>query len=176
MATVNDVEATIGGWYKNVPHLPKSGQKWLADNVWWLAAIGAVLSVLGLIAIIPIIFTVLTVGSYVAMTSMYVPSVATYGGIFWLSIIISLASFVVTTILLLSSISPLKAQVKRGWRLLFLSYLVNFILSVVGALVSLAPFSVVGALVSAAIGGYFLFEIRPSFVTKHKVAAKADKK
>ncbi len=173
MSTLNDVEATLEGWYKNVPHLPTAGRVWLADNIWWLAMIGAILSILGLFTVVPFLLTVFTVGSFVAMTSMHVSSVAAYGSMFWLSILISIVSYLITMVLLIASVTPLKQKAKQGWRLLFLTYMVNFVLSVINAVISFAPGSLVSAIISAAIGGYLLFEIRSYFVTKRKVVKKA---
>lgn len=165
------LETTVGGWYKaaNVPHLPKNGQKWLAENVWWLALIGAVLSVLGLLAIFPLFLAAIAVTS-IATTATLGYSVvgAGYAGLFWLSALIGIVSYVATTILLIMSISPLKARAKKGWQLLFLSYLLNFALAVVSDLVVLNIFGIIGALIGAAIAGYFLFEIHEYFGAKHK--------
>ena len=52
MEVVRKIEKTMAGWYGNVPHLPPNIQKWLADNVWWLAGIGAILGAIAFFGII----------------------------------------------------------------------------------------------------------------------------
>lgn len=178
MATASNLESTIGGWYKKAPHLPKNAQKWLAENVWWLALIGAVLSVLGLFAIVPLLLVALSLSAAVTpYMSVYAPGYA-YAGLGWLSIMISSIGYIVTTILLVMAIGPLKERAKRGWNLLFWSFLINFALTIVADIVALNFLALVGALIGAAIGGYLLFEIHGYFGVKHKAhtAPKAEAK
>jgi hypothetical protein len=167
--TLSNVESTVGSWYKNVPHLPKTGQKWLADNIWWLSLIGAVLGVIALAALIPALLAVFAVTSTVSTLAVgYAPAYAAYTGVSWLSILLSIVGYIFTTVLLVAAINPLKAGKKKGWTLLFWSYLLNFVFAVVSDLVGLNIFSIVSAAIGAAITGYFLFEIHGYFVTKHK--------
>jgi len=176
MEAVHNLEKTIAEWYKSAPHLPKGGREWLADNVWWLALVGAILSVLGLFTIVPLFLAAL------ALTAAVVPYAVTYYqgafGIAWLGFLISIVSYIATALLLAVAVKPLKVKSKKGWDFLFLSYVINFGLSVIGALVALNVFGVVGALIGAAIGGYFLFEIYEYFGVKHKSEPKkvAEKK
>lgn len=179
MKQVRELENKLHGWYKGAPHLPKEAQHWLADNVWWLALIGAILSALGLFIVIPLLLAAL------ALTTAVAPFAAGYGyypdviGLGWLATTLSLISYVATGILLAMSVSPLKVKAKKGWELVFLSYLVNFGLSILGAVVTFSIVGVFGAFIGAAIGGYFLFEIYSYFGAKAKaepkVAAKAKK-
>lgn len=172
MANGKDIEATIGGWYENVPHLPKEGRTWLADNVWWLALIGAVLCAFGLFTALPLLFLLL-VGSVPTTVSFYGTDVSRLNGFYQLSILITLVSYVTTTVLLALSIRPLKNRTRRGWELLFWAYLINFICAIAGAIISLSASNLLGAVIGAAIGGYLLFEIRSYFVVKHRPAEKA---
>ena len=179
MTALGELETTLGGWYKSAPHLPKNGQKWLADNLWWLALIGAVLSILGLLVVIPAFFATLAVTSYVTggvstyYSSTYYNSL---GGLYWLSLLVSLVSYIVTTILLALAVNPLKAKSKKGWEFLFWSYLANFAFSVVSAIVIVNIPGVIGSIIGVAVGGYFLFEVRSYFGAKHKVSAKPETK
>jgi hypothetical protein len=34
MDSLKNLETMVASWYKGVPHLPKTGQKWLAENAW----------------------------------------------------------------------------------------------------------------------------------------------
>ncbi len=177
MDTVKNLEKTIGGWYKNVPHLPKGGQQWLADNVWWLALVGAILSVLGLFVVIPALLIALAFTSAVTTVTPYSVYYSNdVAGIVWLSLLVGLVSYIVTAVLLALAVNPLKAKSRKGWEFLFLSYLINFVLGVVSSLVLLNFSGIIGAAVGAAVGGYFLYEIHSHFVAKHKVAHKASAK
>jgi hypothetical protein len=166
MADTKDLEATIGGWYEamKLPHLPKEGQKWLANNVWWLALIGAILSVLGLLAIVPLFLLAVGIGAAVSVVTV------AYSGLFWLSSLITVVAYIGTTILLIMAINPLKAKAKRGWQLLFWSYLINFAFAIVSGLIVFSVMSIVTSLIGAAIAGYFLYEIRGYFGAHHKHA------
>ena len=176
MKQVRELENKLHGWYKGAPHLPKEAQQWLADNVWWLAIIGAVLSAMGLLVVVPLLLGALALTTVVAPYAGYYSG---FVGLAWLGILISVASYIATGILLAMSVNPLKAKAKKGWELVFLSYVVNFGLSIVGAVIAINVFGVLGAVIGAAIGGYFLFEIYSYFGAKskaeHKIETKAKK-
>lgn len=176
MASASNLETVIGGWYASagLPHLPKSGQKWLGDNAWWLALIGAVFSVLGLIALVPLFLAALAITSIATTATLGYSAVATtYSGLYWLAALISIVSYIATTVLLIMAISPLKVKAKRGWQLLFWSYLINFAFAVVSDLISLSIFGIIGAVIVTAIAGYFLFEIRGEFGAAKKLAKES---
>jgi uncharacterized membrane protein len=61
------------------------------------------------------------------------------------------------------AISPLKSLRKRGWSLLFITLLLNLASSVIGLLYNFDFSSLISGVLGAAIGGYFLFEIRDNF-------------
>ena len=178
MEQVRKLEKKLNDLYKGAPHLPKEAQHWLADNVWWLALLGAILSLLGLLFIIPLLlaaFALTTVVSPIAGYGYYSDPV----GLGWLAVVVSIVSYIVTAVLLALAVNPLKVKAKKGWEFVFLSYVVNFGLSIVVAVLSFNLGSVLGSVVGAVIGGYFLFEIYSYFGAKvkaePKVAAKTKK-
>jgi len=178
MLKIDTIERTLGGWYKNAPHLPRTIRQWLADNIWWLALIGAVVSILGLLVVVPMLIGVITLSTNVPTNAAQLYSSTypeTYGGLTWLSLFLSLIGYIVTTILLAASISPLKHKHKQGWELLLWSYLINFILNVISALVVLNIPSLVMSIISAAIAGYLLFEIRSFFDGRLDIVKKIKK-
>ena len=64
MEFISQLERTVQGWLKAVPHLPEGARKWLGDNIWWIAAIGAVLTGIGVLGIfITLLSNVATLGS-----------------------------------------------------------------------------------------------------------------
>jgi uncharacterized membrane protein HdeD (DUF308 family) len=174
MESVHNLEKTVAGWYKDVPHLPKGAQKWLAENAWWLVAIGALLAALSLLALIPLVlfaFGLSTAFGGVAAMGGYNYTVGAFA---WLSVLVSLVTLGFYAVLSGMAITPLKAHKKRGWDLLFLIFIIEVASSVLTLVVSFNIGSLIGGLISAAIGAYFLFEIRGYFGVK--VNEKAETK
>jgi hypothetical protein len=52
MEVLSKLERIVAGWLKSVPHLPNGARRWLGDNVWWFAVVGAVLGVIGVLGLI----------------------------------------------------------------------------------------------------------------------------
>jgi hypothetical protein len=71
---------------------------------------------------------------------------------------------VVSAVLLLGAVSPLKNRRKQGWNLVFYSTLVSLALGIFYLFVDGYGFgSLVGYLIGALIGWYFLFQTRSQF-------------
>lgn len=174
MESVHKLEKTVADWYKGMPHLPSGGQKWLADNVWWIVIIGVVLSAFGLFGIISLLFLAgagLTLAGGAIGSGYGAAAGAALGGLLIITSLISLAVYIVELVLMVMAISPLKAHKKLGWDLLFIVTLINVASIVVTGLIAMNIFSIFWGLVWAAVGAYFLFEIRSHF-EGHKVATK----
>jgi hypothetical protein len=167
MVNTTKIENMVAGWLKPMPHLPKGGQKWLAENVWWIVLIGVIASAISLLIGIGSIFV------YIALVETYssVYSAAAYGPGWVIGSVVSLLFSVLIVVLLAMAISSLKAGQKSGWNKLFLVLLINAVSVVIGAVLTLNPIGfVVGILFGAigvAIGAYFTFEIRSHFVAGH---------
>lgn len=172
MELVHSLEKTLSEWYAKAPHLPVGARTWLAGNVWWLAIVGVVLSIFAALSIIGIVFAAFGLSAMVA-TSVYSPYVATAFGAVWLAALVGLAALAITTVLLVMAINPLKSKTKKGWTLLFIIALVSLALQVVGDLVSFNLGGIIVSVLWAAVGAYFLFEIRGYFGVKAKAPAKA---
>ena len=178
MDFINKLEAMVGGWAKNVPHLPIAGQKWLAVNVWWIVLIIAILSGISVLFGLSSIFTLMSLIGTTA-NSYYVNQAIT--GYAVSTAAVSLLFLAAEAVLMGLAVKPLKDIQKKGWVLLFLVLLVQAIAIVVGALLtgSMGGF-IVGVIFGAiclAIEAYFLFEIRGEFahVTKHSTKNAAKK-
>lgn len=174
MDAVHSLEKTLSEWYGKLPHLPLGARKWLGENIWWIVIIGIVLSVIGIFGLIVTLFTAFGISAYVS-TLPYAAYSATSFGSIWITALIGLASLVLTTVLLAMAISPLKAKVKKGWTILFVIALIEFVLSVVGEVVTLDISGTVLSVIWLAIWGYFLFEIRDEFGRQPKVTEKKTK-
>lgn len=178
MEFLNKLEKTIASWVKNVPHLPPAGQKWLAQNVWWIALVGAILTGISLLIAIGGLFTLIAlIGS---AASYYYIAGAAVNSLSIVSAIVGLVILALRGLLLALSVQPLKAQHKKGWTLLFVTWLLNIVSVVVSSILTLSIFGFIVGILFGAIGivitGYFLFEIHSHFVHVaghvRKVAAK----
>ncbi len=164
MDALSKLERTIKGWLKDVPHLPAGVRTWLGDNVWWIVVIGTVLTGIGALGLLGALITHLTslgspVVSYYAST--------TFVGWLIVNAAVGLFFTAIEFLLMAFAISPLKAKQKKGWVLLFASWLVAIIAMVVGAVLTLNPLGFVGNLIFGtlwiAVTAYFLFEIHGEF-------------
>ena len=172
MEQLEKLETTVGGWFKDLPRLPKEFTRWLADNLWWLTIIGIVLSIFAVLAALAILLaafglTGLALSGVPGAYSGYA-AVSAVAGVAMLGVIVSVIGFVVTTILMVLAINPLKEKKKRGWTLLFAVLLLSFAVAVVSNVIT---FNLVGVLLAAfwaAVEAYILFEIRSYFGVKHK--------
>lgn len=174
MEALSSLEKTLSKWYKDVPHMPKGFTQWLADNIWWLVAIAVVLSVLSLLFLVPAALIAYGIMSGVASTTGYFGGdLAVSGASAWLTVTLSLASLLFTTILEAMAINPLKAKAKQGWTLLFAVALLNLGFNIVFALVAINILGILASVLWAAVWGYFLFEIRSYFGVRHKATKKS---
>lgn len=178
---LKQLEGMIEGWLKKVPHLPKGGQKWLAENVWWIALIGAI--AYGISVLVS-----LSTLAYLSSTAYALYLVPGFGAWSTILTVVNLIFYVVLALLLALSIKPLKDMTKKGWTLLFMVLLVDIVALVIGSLLSFIQgisfsgtgvFAFTGLIFSLIFGGifaaavaYFLFEIRSHFAHVSKGAAK----
>lgn len=177
MKFISQLERTVLGWLKNVPHLPQSARQWIADNVWWVAVIGAVLSGLGALGLL--------LGVSESLSALNNPYVAYYASatfVTWVIIksIVSMIFIAATCILLAVAITPLKEKQKKGWVLLFAAWLLAALSVVVSAILTLNPFGLITNLIFGslwvALLGYFLFEIHGQFAHTERSKGVKSKK
>lgn len=174
MEIIRKLETLIAGWLKSVPHLPKNGQKWIAENAWWIVLIGVIVSG---VALLTMLIGVLTAVAFVGTTASYYGYVITqsYTGWWLVSAIVSLILLALSTVLMALAIGALRGMRHKGWMLLFASLLVSAISVIVGVILSFNPVGFVTGLIFGAIwiavGTYFLFEIRGYFGAGKKTSA-----
>ena len=161
MEAVHSIEKTMGGWYKDVPHLPKEFTKWISVNAWWLVIIGVAAGVIGLFGMLA------AVGIGAAVVSVYAPYAgAALVGTAYVGALVSLVFGVAAVIIEATAISPLKTMRKKGWDLMFLAMLVGLAGGAVNSLLTLQIFGLLFLAVGLYLGGYLLFEVRNHFATK----------
>ena len=164
MDYVNKLEKIVLGWAKNVPHLPTNGQKWLADNAWWIVLVGAILSGIAVLVSLGGLFTLISLEGAVS-NAYYVT--ASYSGLAIANAAVSLVFLVLNGLLLAIAVKPLQAKLKKGWVLLFMTLLLEALSVLVHAVLT---FNVVSFIVSIlfgaialAIAAYFIAEIHGQF-------------
>ena len=169
MESLGKLEKTLLKWIQNVPHLPEVARKWLGDNMWWIALVGAILTAIGILfSIIGLIGAVSIIGTVAA--SYYAASTFTSWAI--VTGLVGLAFSVAQGVLLATAVKPLQLKQKKGWVLLFATWLVGVLSVVVSSILSLNPLGfILGILFGAiwiAISGYLLFEIHGQFAHVEK--------
>lgn len=173
METVKTLETTLQGWYKSAPNLPEDWRKWLAVNAWWLVVIGVILSVIGLLGGLMALLTLWGLfGAVMTGYNLYGIGVNSQPlvGLGLVSLIAALVFMAVTLYLMVRAVKPLQNMKKEGWELMFWAFLVGVVSSAVNIVLTFNAvsfvFQVFWALVGAAIGGYFLFQVRSYFGAK----------
>jgi uncharacterized membrane protein YfcA len=167
MISQSKAENKVGAWLRPVPHLPKSGQIWIAENAWWIVLAGVIATAISIMLGLNGVSKYATfVGNANSYLGLYVTSPYAAGWIF--SAIISLALATVVVILLVSAITAIKEQQKKGWERLFLALMVEAISVIAGAFLTFNVFdfifNVIFGGIGLAIAAYFVFEVRSYFV------------
>lgn len=158
MKTIDELEERVANWYKQIPHLPKGGQKWLAENIWWLVLIGVIIGALGALSLV----LVTLFGGVFLAGAVFLYS-AQYGGLALLIAAIMIGAMLLNVIVAAMSISPLKDKQKKGWTLLFIALLLTFVSMLLEDLLRFSFFGIIEDVLRVAVGGYFLFEVRDWF-------------
>ena len=173
MELVRKLETMLVEQYKKAPHLPVNGQKWLAENAWWIVLVGVVISVfamMGVLSFLALAMFGLSLGGAMLGAGYGAAVGMAVGGVLFVTTLVALALYIVVAVLLGMAVSPLKAMKKRGWDLVFLVAVVNAVVVVVTNVLSADLVGLIFGLLWAAVGAYFLFEVRSRFVGTKPVA------
>ncbi len=140
-------------------NLPKEAQKWLAENSWWLALIGGLLSLWGA-------WNFWSIAHYASQWITWANQItgsSTSLGIAWYTALIAM---VIQGVLLLLAVQQLKSHKKSGWNLLFYTSYIAVVIGVIDLFVPGYGFgSLLGMVIGTLIGWFFLFQTR-SYFTK----------
>ena len=164
--SLQKLETALDAWYKKVPQMPEGARKGLASNFWWIALVLGILQLWGAWALWHLahyLDTVNRAADYVNQYFGYQVVDNSLNLFYYLAVVVIVAD---AAILLLAA-PALKAWKKMGWNLLFYSLLLNLAYGIV------RMFSDVGGgvgnllwgVVTAAVAGYFIFQVR-SYFTK----------
>ncbi len=175
MEWLTKIEKQVLHWVKDIPHLPNSARKWIAENIWWVAIIGAILlTISAALELLTVLGLMATLGT---VANTYYPA-TTFVAWGFVTAIVSFVFAALQAGLLYMAVTPLKERQKKGWVLVFAAWLISIVGLVVSAVLTLNPFSFITTIlfgaVFAAIWGYLLFEIHGEFA--HLLKTKAAKK
>ncbi len=138
------LEKEMRDLFAKFPAFPDSLVDILVMIAPWLALIGGILGLLGLLSVLGLsaaFIGAIGVGAYGSTWAYYV----------------SIIGGAVVAVLYIMAFSPLRAQQKRGWDLLYYAFLLNL-------LISLITFNFLGLILTFLIGGWILFQVRPKYV------------
>jgi len=171
MENIRKLESLVASWYKNMPHMPQRGQKWLAENVWWIVLVWVILTAMGVVGML---MATLFAGT---ILSVFGPVGTALGGIAFVIVTITMLFSIALIVLGAMAVSPLKLLRKKGWMLLFIMILISVASDVLTFLFNFNFFSLVWGVLFAAVIAYFLYEIRSYFgaAERKKVPAKQKK-
>ena len=157
MESLKKLEDIIAGVLKPLPHLPADWRKWISENIWWITLVGVVVDGLAALGIYQAATYVNQLTSYFAIAG-----VTTASG--WTTpMMISIAFFVLSAVIMAMAITPLKEMKKKGWDLMFMATIVSVVASIFNYGYGDIVTSIIGSAIGAVIGMYFLFEIRSHF-------------
>lgn len=157
----------IAGWLKPVPHFPENGRRWLANNIWWLTLIGAILCSISL-AIMTIAFIV-ALPTFMAMIGFYSMFGINLARIipYVLGATISMIFLLIVVVINFMAVKPLKRMEIRGWNLLFLTEIIGIVIYFSNLFLHFDMSDLFSSLISFIIGAAFAFyvlnEIRSYF-------------
>lgn len=158
MKYVGKLERTLGAWYGRLPELPPKVQQWIADNLWWIVLLGAIVMALGLLSVLGVLLVGTMLLSVFAGVYGHV-----LGVIVALLTIVWMALYVFDMVLLFLAVSPLRAHRMQGWRTLFYVLLLGAGVEVTYVFVSADVMSFIWSMVLTAAAGYILFQVRDRF-------------
>jgi hypothetical protein len=168
MDIINKIDKQLREWYALAPHLPYNGHLWFAQNVWWLVLIGVIIGGVGVLGLVLVaLFGGIFLGVAVFLFS------AKFGGFILLLAALAVAVSGISIVIAGLAIAPLKAQQKKGWTLLLIAMLLSTVLVTLADMIAGDGSAVIKDLLGAAVGLYFLYEIRAHFMNEKTVAADA---
>ena len=141
------LEAWLVPFFKDVPHIPMGGKKFITMIAPWLSLVFGVLGLVGLLG-----------GG--ALGVLLSPFAAMGKGSYGIAFLITVILGIITAILSILSFAPLKDMKKLGWDYAFYAFIIGTISTLVTIVLT---FNGIGGLIGTAIGAYILFEVREMY-------------
>lgn len=168
MEAINSLEKKLVEVNKTLPQIPESGKKILAEWFWILLIIGVVLGAMGVLTILGIgatgslLLTGLGAGGYVTAT-------------LWPSIVFGVIGMAVVLVIEAMAIGPAKNKEHRGWQLVFIAVLLQFVFSILQNVFLDNYTSILGSVIGLVISLYLLVQVHSYFTKGVKVVSNRKK-
>jgi hypothetical protein len=169
---MRELENKLADVYKGAPALPKKAKDAIVEYWPYVVLVLGILQLLAALALWHLANATERLADFSNTLSVYYGGAVTHISTFDKTMIyVGVALLVVEAVVMLMSVSPLLKRQRKGWELLFLVSLIQVAYSVVLIFVDgRGVGGFIGSLIGAAIGFYFLFQIRDYY--KGKTAAK----
>lgn len=159
---MKELEKFLEKLHKNFPHMPLRARKWLAKNIWWIVLLLAISS--GIQAANLLYSTIVAV--LYTMTNYSYTTIPLWSN--WVQSVLMLAGMIAVTVLMASAVEGLKSHHKSAWNMVFYAVAINLVITGFVSILYVSLTAAINALIGAAIGWYFLYEVRSLFAHKHK--------
>lgn len=173
MNFIHQLEKTIAGWVKDVPHLPLESQRWLGRHAGSFAIAGVVLVAILILANIVGLLGTISLMSAPTYAAIAINPDYLVWSVIRASVVIGFLGL--TGLILAAAVKPLRARNKKGWVLLFALWLLMAASVLINSILTLSAVWFITSFIFGgiflALGGYLLFEIHGQFAH----AVKKDK-
>lgn len=165
---MRELENKLAELYKGAPALPKKAKDTIVEYLPYVVLVLGVLQLLAALALWRLADAAERLAEFGNALSAYYGGADVGVSAFDKTIIyLGVGLLVIEAVLMLMAVSPLLKRLRRGWELLFLVSLLQIAYSVVLIFVDTRGVgSFIMSLIGAAIGFYFLFQIREYYKTK----------
>lgn len=168
MYSVPQIEKLLGEQFKKLPPMPKNASEGLAKAAPWLALVFSVLQILACFGLAAIISQANRIERLYDQTFNVTYKPIGISSIEEFFIYFGIGLLLLEAILLLFAVPKLMRREKGGWDHLFLVGLVNVLYAVTALFISdRAISSFLWNILLCGVSFYFLFQIKPYFVTKN---------
>lgn len=168
MEKVHAIENKLADLFKDLPALPKNAKKTIVEYWPYVVLVVGVLQLAAAWSLWRFYDRADDLANGVnAFVSAYTNVTVGFSAFDKAVIYTALAVLVAQAVVLLMSYAPLKARQRKGWDLLFIVALIQVVYAVISTFIDgRGVGSLVMGLIGAAIGFYFLFQIREFYGAK----------
>ena len=157
---------------KQAPPLPDGAKKWLVQYLPWINLIAGIFSLWAAWALYHTAHTVNALVDYVNSVSAAYGSTVKVNHLTF-TVWLAIATLAVAGLIYLFAFPATRERKKSGWDLMFYALLLNLVYGVVAAFTDYGGVGrLIGAVIGAAIGLYFLFQIRESYLKSVPASSK----
>lgn len=164
MATLDALEDSLAGVFKNAPKIPDKGRAAIVEWAPWISLVVGLLSLLSVYTLWHWAHVANNLVDYANQLShslgLDTAKVQRLTFNVWLALLV----MAIQAVMYLMAYPGLKARKKSGWNLVFYASLVNVVYAIVVVFTAYGGVgNLIGSLIGTAIGLWILFQIRPAY-------------